>query len=116
MSCDVEKSSGLLLRPDGFASLASIIASDRDHSLVIYNRFDRLSARNLLCLQSELAELQRKQDAFDREDFLDDSAETTSRARNWEAFEGLVHQGDSKAQRRMQLVMQIREKVKEYSE
>lgn len=116
MSCDVEKSNGLQVRPEGFASFASTIASDREHSLVIYNRFDDLSARNILYLQSELAELQRKQDAFDKEDFLDDSAEATSIARNWQTLEDSAQEDGSKAQRRMKLIMQIRAKVKEYSE
>jgi hypothetical protein len=52
----------------GYPSLASFIASDKDKSTVIYRRFDCLFARNLLYLQSELAELERRQTVFDAED------------------------------------------------
>ena len=52
----------------GYPSLAAFIASDSDKSTAIYRRFDRLSARNLLYLQSELVELEAQQDALDEED------------------------------------------------
>lgn len=46
---------------DGFPSLAEFIASDPDHTSLVFRRFDKLAARNLLYLQSELAELEAKQ-------------------------------------------------------
>lgn len=42
----------------GYASLAAFIANDKVKSTAIYRRFDQLSARNLLYLQSELIDLQ----------------------------------------------------------
>jgi hypothetical protein len=68
MHSDVENDAVKINYLKGYPSLAAFIASDKDKSTVIYRRFDRLSARNLLYLQSELAELEVKQDAFDRED------------------------------------------------
>ena len=53
----------------GYPSLAAFIASDKDESTAIYRRFDRLSVRNLLLFQSELAELGAQQDSLDEEDF-----------------------------------------------
>jgi hypothetical protein len=67
---------------DGFPSLAAFIASDRDRSTLIYKRFDELAARNLLYLQSELAELHAKQRAFDQEDLTADMP-TKQCARNF---------------------------------
>jgi hypothetical protein len=49
------------IRPlDGFPSLADFIASDHDRTSLVFKRFDKLAARNLLYLQSELAELEAK--------------------------------------------------------
>jgi hypothetical protein len=47
------------IRPlDGFPSLSEFVASDLDRTSLVFRRFDRLAARNLLYLQSELAELE----------------------------------------------------------
>jgi hypothetical protein len=49
------------VRPlDGFPSLSDFIASDHDRTSLVFRRFDRLAARNLLYLQSELAALEAK--------------------------------------------------------
>lgn len=56
----------------GYPSLAAFVASDRDRTTLIYKRFDELAARNLLYLQSELAELQHQQRAFDQVDIIAD--------------------------------------------
>ena len=60
MHSDVENDAVKISYLKGYPSLAAFIASDKDKSTVIYRRFDRLSARNLLYLQSELAELEAK--------------------------------------------------------
>lgn len=49
----------------GFGSLASFMASDADHSTFVYRRFDRLATRDLSYYQSQLSQLQAKQDEFD---------------------------------------------------
>lgn len=72
----------------GYPSLAAFIASDRDKSAAIFKRFDRLAARNLLYLQSELAELEVQLDKFDAEDRK--CPEKFQSARNWQAFEKLA--------------------------
>lgn len=82
----------------------------------MFQRFDRISARNLLYLQSELVELESQQDDYDREDLMASWDEKTSR-RDWKAFEQRSrNDGFPKEQERMQLVTKIREKVKEYKE
>jgi ABC-type phosphate transport system auxiliary subunit len=68
MSGDEEKDIGETLAPDGYPSLAKFIAKHRDHSTAIYLHCDDLSARNILYLQSELAELRALQLKYDRED------------------------------------------------
>ena len=107
--------------PKGFASLADFIASDPDHSSAIFRRFDRLSARDILYLQSEIAELEALQDRYDREDIAAGLDEKIG-LRDWNAFcERVATQpwqgvaGVERDKRRMELAMKIREKLKEYS-
>ena len=46
---------------DGYPSLAEDISSDPDRTFLVFRRFDKLAVRNLLYLQSELAELEAMQ-------------------------------------------------------
>ncbi|KAH6616830.1 hypothetical protein C7974DRAFT_53138 [Boeremia exigua] len=102
---------------DGFPSLASFIASDKDRTSLIFRRFDRLAARNILYLQSELVELEALQDQYDREDQSIDGGDLHTKrcAMDWEEFKGsAMPTGVEKQQRRMKLVKDIRAKMKEY--
>jgi hypothetical protein len=100
----------------GYPSLAAFISSDRDRTTLIFKRFDELAARNLLYLQSDLAELQAKQRAFDEQDINADLA-TKQCARNYSEFETAASQGRSPKQKeRMDTVRQIRSTLKEYRE
>ena len=98
----------------GYPSLAAFIASDRDRSTHIYRRFDRLATRNILYLQSELAELEDQQDKYDAEDLKRTTQEKKS-AGNWRVFkEKASEPGDVKEKARMELVKEIEEKIKRY--
>ena len=99
----------------GYPSLAAFIASDRDKSTSIYRRFDRLSARNLLYLQSELIELEAQQDQLDAED-LRGSIENKKSARSWQSLQQRANTIDNvREKERLRVVKEIREKIKEYS-
>jgi hypothetical protein len=114
MTGDVERQSGRTKPVLDYPSLAAFIASDRDGSTAIYRRFDRLAARNLLYLQSELVELEAEQDAFDAED-LYGPMETKESARNWAIFaKRAIEPANEKEKNRMELAMKIRKKIKEY--
>ncbi|KAE9371431.1 hypothetical protein N431DRAFT_545683 [Stipitochalara longipes BDJ] len=66
---DIEAQLGRIHDPnrlDGFPALSYFMGTDQDAA--IFQRFDRLSARNLLYLQSNLNELQAKLDEFDKTD------------------------------------------------
>ena len=52
---------------DGYPALARWIASDQDYEGFVFRRFDRLSARNLLNLQSRLLALEKAIDELDSE-------------------------------------------------
>jgi hypothetical protein len=94
---------------DGFPSLAAFIASDRDGTSTIFKRFNRLAARNLLLLQSELAELEAQLDAFD--DIDRGSMEHKQSLRNWKDYKSINTQNSD----RMELMEKIRSTLKEYS-
>jgi hypothetical protein len=99
----------------GYPSLANFIASDRDRTTLIYKRFDELAARNLLYLQSELAELQAKQHAFDQDDLAAELA-TKQCARNFSDFKKAQEANEPKQQERWELMKQIRDTLKDYRE
>ena len=99
----------------GYPSLAAFIASDSDKSTAIYRRFDRLSARNLLYLQSELVELEARQDALDAE-ALCGTLEGKDSARNWQTLKRRAAEpGNTGDKERLEVLQEIRKKIKEYS-
>jgi hypothetical protein len=55
----------------GYPRYAAFIANDEDRSTTIYRRFERLSARNLLYLETELSELEAAQDRLDASSRVD---------------------------------------------
>ncbi|CAN9145643.1 unnamed protein product [Alternaria alternata] len=99
----------------GYPSLARFIASDRDRTTLIYKRFDELAARNLLYLQSELAELQARQRAFDQHD-LTATLGTKQCSRNFADFQKSMRADDERQKDRWKLMKDIRETLKEYRE
>lgn len=101
----------------GYPSLANFIASDRGRTTFIYKRFDELAARNLLYLQSELAELEATQRKYDQEDLLADLA-TKQCARNFADFQeaAMNTSKDTRQKDRMRLMRQIRGTLREYRE
>ena len=100
---------------NGYASLASFIASDADKSTAIYRRFDRLSARNLLFLQNELEELQDLQDELDIEESKGTTEEKAT-IRNLTILKQRAREGDNKAKKRLDTARDIADKMKEYRE
>ncbi|KAF4621892.1 hypothetical protein G7Y89_g14453 [Cudoniella acicularis] len=123
-SQDIELSSGEGHPPNGFPSVAAKIASDIDKTTTIYRRFDRLSARNILLLQAEIAELEYEQDRYDAEDrkrgcddvAMDSQSDWREFVRNSAAkdrYGKLLH---PREREKMELSMKIRSKLKEYHE
>lgn len=97
----------------GYPSLAAFIASDRDYTSAICKRFNRLAARNLLHLQSELAELQAQQDELDRAERSGGRA-VKQFSRNWPDFCAAALSDDRQKQRKI-LADTIHSVLKEYS-
>lgn len=121
--CDTQQRTFSMTRPEthiciqGFPSLAAFIASDRDRSTLIYKRFDRLAARNLLILQSELAELQSRLDAYDQSDWKQyqqggPAALPLENLQDWGSYKAAYGPETD----RMKLLVDIKRVLREYSE
>ncbi|KAL3443789.1 hypothetical protein BJX65DRAFT_311582 [Aspergillus insuetus] len=122
MSLDPEHDGFEVRYVKGFPSLAQFIATDYDHSTFIIKRFDELTARNLLYLQSELADLQALQEQYDRED-VKASWEAKEGRRDWEKFKSRADPKNTNGtnfsqeeKKRMKLALKIRKTLREYKE
>lgn len=101
--------------PNGFATVAAFIAKDPDNTSTIYRRFDRLTARNLLYLQSRLQNLEATLDQLDDEDFRTDDEESKRAATSWEDFERLAKdESRGREKKRMEVAEQIEIAIKKY--
>jgi hypothetical protein len=96
----------------GYPSLAAFIASDKDQSASIYRAHRRISARNLLYLETELSELEAELDALDQSD-LNGSFEGKKYARSWKL---LRESPEARHVEEVKLITKMRETVKEYRE
>jgi hypothetical protein len=74
---------GRILR-DGYPGLSTWISGDPDHEGFIFRRFSRLSARNLLNLQSQLISIENELENLDQESR---KLPLDIGLRRWETFE-----------------------------
>ena len=96
----------------GYPSFANFIAEDADAA--IYRKYERLSARNLLYLQSELHELEGELEELDARDFEErevHDSEAQKIARYWKSYSRC---DSERAVKRRKLQDKIRKKIKEY--
>ena len=96
----------------GYRTFADFIATDDE--LFIFRRFDRLNARNLLYLQSELIALETQLSKYDSEDIEDGSKDSILSARCWETLALRAEEHPREAER-MELIRKIRKVTKKYS-
>ncbi|KAK8110414.1 uncharacterized protein PG998_006871 [Apiospora kogelbergensis] len=75
---------------NGFPKFAYAVTEDPDRTGTIYRRFDRLSSRNLLLMESEIAELEYLQDKYDEEDRVRYTPATAKSYSDWATFEKLA--------------------------
>lgn len=99
----------------GFPALADNTANNPNYETFIFRKFDWLSARNLLHLESRLAYLEQKLNQLDVQAVHGDNEELRS-IRSWEAFEENAKDKDRPEHARMIIEREIREVLKEYRE
>lgn len=97
---------------NGYPSLSSFIATDKDHSASIYRSHRRLSSRNLLYLEVELSEFESQLDELHKRD-LSGSFEEKKVTRSWAA---LRKSKKEEHKERVRLIYKIRKKTKEFRE
>ncbi|OAA54183.1 hypothetical protein ISF_08410 [Cordyceps fumosorosea ARSEF 2679] len=107
---DVENGTGR----EGFPRLARRMAETPDYETFVFRKFDRLSARNLLHLESKLAYLEWQLDKADEQAAASPDNETLRSLRVWEAFEENSKHAGRLEQTRMKIAEDIRETLKEY--
>jgi hypothetical protein len=96
-------------RLEGYPSFATFIARDQDAA--IYRKYEHLSARNLLYLQSEIHELEEQLYALDNADSKSSCFETEGAARAWHHY---TSDSNTRAADHRALQGKIRTKIKEY--
>ena len=96
----------------GYRTFAEFIATDDE--LFVFRRFDRLNARNLLYLQSELIALEKQLSEYDSEDIEDGSKDAVLSARCWETLSLRAEEHPREAER-MDLIRKVRKTAKMYS-
>jgi hypothetical protein len=99
-------------RRDGYPALAEWVARDPDHETFIFRRFDRLAARNLLNMQSELVEIEDKLNRIDQDSRLGLDAGLMC----WETFIEEIEDQDNQgyAKERKRLYDRLERRVKDY--
>jgi hypothetical protein len=102
----------------GFPRIAHNIASDLDKTAALFRRFDRLSARNLLYQEVELAELEAQQNTFDDQDLARADPTILESHTSWSKFERHAKEKNadgtfkhSSQAAKMGLVVKIRERL-----
>lgn len=98
----------------GFSSLSSWIVSDRDQELLIFRKFREISARNLLYLQCELLSIESKLKVWDRHVEGSNDTVLEQAAETWEMMIEQAKAGIPEANEMLELVNQLRVKIKEY--
>lgn len=77
-------STGLANVCDGYPALSRWIGRDPDGETLVFRRFGKLSARNLLHLQSQLIQLEQKIDNLDDEARGSTDLDARQASRRWE--------------------------------
>ena len=100
---------------EGYAKLASLMGSNPE--VAILRRFSALNAQNLLYLQAELVDLEEDLRAIAAEDNTSEDPDRVIYSRDWYTLSrSKNHTADNKdAGRQWQIILSIREKLREYS-
>ena len=101
-------------RPLGFAALSSLMASDGDQELLIFRKFDEISARNLLYMQCELLSIEERLKKCDNKLSSSGDMDLEEAAETWEVMVKQARDGRAEAQEMMELIKELRLKTKEY--
>ncbi|EJT79139.1 hypothetical protein GGTG_04228 [Gaeumannomyces tritici R3-111a-1] len=102
----------------GFAYAARWIAADGDGEALVFRKFDRLAARNLLCLQARMLSLERRISALDGAVLSDQGLALTEIMCDWDLLKQHSESPDGHevAKKHMLVLEELRTAIKEYHE
>lgn len=98
----------------GYPAIAKFIAQDPDHETFVFRRFDLLTARNLLNLQSELLALQEDLAKVDEEANSGSDPVLSLSMRSWRVME--ENASNAKVKKSLKLFVKLEEKLEKYRE
>lgn len=96
-------------KPQGYHRLANVMS--KDNSIAIFRRFDDINMLNLLSLQAEIFDLQN---CFKLQCQIDDNSTDPNKQEFSKYFLGL-HRSKGKDNQQYAMLLELREKMKEYS-
>jgi hypothetical protein len=100
---------------DGYPALSAWIARDPDNESFIFPKFDKLAARNLLHLQSQVIALEDELEKLDAETRQSRDLELKQSNRRWETFaKNAEDPNRTEEKKRLKLYEEIQVKIKEY--
>jgi hypothetical protein len=99
---------------NGYPSLAKWIAHDPDNESYVFRRFDRLSARNLLNLQSQLISLESELDRLDEAMWLSGNPDVILSMSRLESFKERAKDSTQPEHEKMKLEQVLQARIKEY--
>lgn len=107
-----ERERHLAVRREGYNSLAAWMVLDPDKEALIFRKFDYLSARRTLHLQSQVLELEEQLQDLDAE--ASKNVESKKSLKEHETFEERSRSGISTDKQRMELLDEIHSKLTDY--
>lgn len=99
----------------GYPALGNWIAEDPDSETFIFRKFSRLSARNLLFLQSKVFALESELDRLDKE-LCNADEDLRHSMRRWETFVERAEDINSPEAKRLSLMNNITMRLGQYRE
>jgi hypothetical protein len=99
---------------DGYPSLAAWIAHDHDNESFVFRKFDKLSARNLLNLQSQLISIESQIDRLDDTMRRTNDPEVLVSLVRWETYEERARDKKNIEHEKWQLEIELKNIIKEY--
>jgi hypothetical protein len=99
---------------DGYPALASWIARDPDHETLIFRRFGKLAARNVLHLQARLIALEYDIDQLDEDARRSADLEARQSSRRWETLMRYEKDTHRPEKTRIEKLDQLNKLLREY--
>ena len=104
-------------REGGYSAAASWLARDPDNETFVFRKFDKLAALRLLCLQSELLDLEKRLEDMHVTTVESEDLDVKEAAKTWETLVSQAREGQGQvpgAVERMELVTEIGVKLDKY--